>query len=106
MDIITATLLILAIIPAVSYAWGMRGTTIGGEKGAMLPGAMIGLLIAFFSKILIAQEHFYIFAGLGAVSMYLGGSMTYGETLGLSMNQKPAENMKKGLNPHFDYHRK
>ncbi len=97
MDIITATLLILAIIPAVSYAWGMRGTTIGGEKGAMLPGAMIGLLIAFFSKILIAQEHFYIFAGLGAVSMYLGGSMTYGETLGLSMNQKPAENMKKGL---------
>ena len=49
MDIITATLLILAIIPAVSYAWGMRGTTIGGEKGAMLPGAMIGLLIAFFT---------------------------------------------------------
>ena len=32
MDIITATLLILAIIPAVSYAWGMRGTTIGGEN--------------------------------------------------------------------------
>ena len=97
MDIITAILLISALIAGVSYAWGMRGTTIGGEKGAMLPGAMIGLLIAFFSKILIAQEHFYIFAALGAVSMYLGGSMTYGETLGLSMNQKPAENMKKGL---------
>ena len=97
MDIITAILLISALIIGVSYAWGMRGTTIGGEKGAMLPGAMIGLLIAFFSKILIAQEHFYIFAALGAVSMYLGGSMTYGETLGLSMNQKPAENMKKGL---------
>ena len=97
MDIITATLLILALLISVSYAWGMRGTTIGGEKGAMLPGAMIGLMIAFFSKILIAQEHFYIFASLGAVSMYLGGAMTYGETLGLSMNQKPAENMKKGL---------
>ena len=97
MDIITAILLISALVAGVSYAWGMRGTTIGGEKGAMLPGAMIGLLIAFFSKILIAQEHFYIFAALGAVSMYLGGSMTYGETLGLSMNQKPAENMKKGL---------
>ncbi len=97
MDIITATLLIFALLISVSYAWGMRGTTIGGEKGAMLPGAMIGLMIAFFSKILIAQEHFYIFGALGAVSMYLGGAMTYGETLGLSMNQKPAENMKKGL---------
>ncbi len=97
MDIITATSLIFTLIIGVSYAWGMRGTTIGGEKGAMLPGAIIGLLIAFFSKILIAQEHFYIFASLGAVSMYLGGSMTYGETLGLSMNKKPAENMKKGL---------
>ena len=97
MDIITATSLFFALIFGVSYAWGMRGTTIGGEKGAMLPGAIIGLLIAFFSKILIAQEHFYIFASLGAVSMYLGGSMTYGETLGLSMNKKPADNMKKGL---------
>ncbi len=97
MDIITGTFLVVSIIIATSYAWGMRGTTIGGEKGAMLPGAVIGLLIAYFSKILIAQEHFYIFAGLGAVSMYLGGSMTYGETLGLSMNNKPAENMKKGL---------
>lgn len=97
MDIITETLLILALVVGVSYAWGMRGTTIGGEKGAMLPGAMIGLLIAIFSKILIVQEHFYIFTSLGAVSMYLGGSMTYGETLGLSMNSKPAENMKKGL---------
>ena len=75
----------------------MRGTTIGGEKGAMLPGALIGLLIAVFSNILIVREHFYIFSALGAVSMYFGGSMTYGETLGLSMNTKPAENMKKGL---------
>lgn len=97
MDIITATALIITLVVGTSYAWGMRGTTIGGEKGAMLPGAMIGLVIAVFSKILIAQEHFYIFAALGAVAMYLGGSMTYGETLGLSMNTKPAENMKKSL---------
>lgn len=97
MDIVTAFLLVFSLITGTSYAWGMRGTTIGGEKGAMLPGAIIGLLIAYFSKILIAQEHFYIFAALGAVSMYIGGSMTYGETLGLSMNKKPAENMKKGL---------
>ena len=97
MDVLYAFLLILTIIPAVSYGWGMRGTTIGGEKGAMLPGAIIGLVIAMFSGVLIVREHFYIFAALGAVSMYFGGSMTYGETLGISMNSRPAENMKKGL---------
>lgn len=97
MDNLSTVLLIFSIITAVSYAWGMRGTTIGGEKGAMLPGALIGLLIAVFSNILIVREHFYIFSALGAVSMYFGGSMTYGETLGLSMDTKPAENMKKGL---------
>ncbi len=97
MDVLSAILLVITIIPAVSYAWGMRGTTIGGEKGAMLPGAIIGLVIAMFSGILIIREHFYIFSALGAVSMYLGGAMTYGETLGISMNSKPAENMKKGL---------
>ncbi|MBO5064913.1 MAG: hypothetical protein J6D06_02235 [Clostridia bacterium] len=97
MDNLAAVLLIFSAIAATSYAWGMRGTTIGGEKGAMLPGALIGLLLAVFSDVLIVREHFYIFSALGAVSMYFGGSMTYGETLGLSMNSKPAENMKKGL---------
>lgn len=97
MDIISALSLIAVIIPAVSYGWGMRGTTIGGEKGAMLPGALIGAIIALTSGILIVQEYFYVFAALGAIGMYFGGCMTYGETLGLSMNAKPAENMKKGL---------
>ena len=72
MDAITATLLILTIIPAASYGWGMRGTTIGGEKGAMLPGAIIGGLLALFSDVLIVKEHFYIFSALGAVAMYFG----------------------------------
>lgn len=97
MDIISATFLVLAIVPAASYGWGMRGTTIGGEKGAMLPGALIGGLLAIFSDILIVQEHFYIFSALGAIAMYFGGCMTYGETLAFSMSARPAENMKKGL---------
>ncbi len=97
MDAITATLLILTIIPAASYGWGMRGTTIGGEKGAMLPGAIIGGLLALFSDILIVQEHFFIFSALGAVAMYFGGCMTYGETLSFSMSARPATNMRKGL---------
>ena len=97
MDILSTLSFVAVIIPAASYGWGMRGTTIGGEKGAMLPGALIGGIIALTSGILIVQEYFYVFAALGAIAMYFGGCMTYGETLGLSMNAKPAENMKKGL---------
>lgn len=97
MNIFFALALISAIIPASSYAWGMRGTTIGGEKGAMLPGAIIGSLLALFSGILIVQENFYIFSALGAIGMYFGGCMTYGETLSFSMSARPAVDLKKGL---------
>ncbi len=97
MEVLSATIMILCIIPATSYGWGMRGTTIGGEKGAMLPGAIIGAVLAWFSGIYIVQEHFYVFSALGAISMYFGGAMTYGETLAFSMSARPAENMKKGL---------
>lgn len=82
---------------AMSYAWGMRGTTIGGEKGAMLPGAIMGLLIAVFSGSELLLQNFFMLAGVGSMSMYFGGCMTYGETLALSVSSKPAENMKKGL---------
>ena len=82
---------------AASYGWGMRGTTIGGEKGAMLPGALIGTFLALFSGVPIVRENFFIFAALGAIGMYFGGSMTYGETLSFSHESYPAENMKKGL---------
>lgn len=97
MDIFSALILISAIILASSYAWGMRGTTIGGEKGAMLPGAIIGTLLALFSGILIVQENFHIFSALGAIGMYFGGCMTYGETLSFSMSARPAVDLKKGL---------
>ncbi len=97
MDIFAALFLIVTIIPAASYGWGMRGTTIGGEKGAMLPGALIGMLLAINSDILIVKENFFIFAALGAIGMYFGGCMTYGETLSLSMSARPATEMKRGL---------
>ncbi len=97
MELTSALFLILAIIPSASYGWGMRGTTIGGEKGAMLPGALIGFTLSYFSDILIIKENFLVFTALGAIGMYFGGAMTYGETLGLSMNTNPPENKKKGL---------
>lgn len=97
MNITSAFILFAVIIPATSFAWGMRGTTIGGEKGAMLPGAMIGTILALCSNILIVQENFFIFAGLGAIAMYFGGCMTYGETLSFSMSAYPATDLGKGL---------
>ena len=39
------TLAFLAIsMVAMCFGWGMRGSAIGGEKGAMLPGAFMGIL--------------------------------------------------------------
>lgn len=82
---------------AMSYGWGMRGTTIGGEKGAMLPGAIAGLMIALFSGSPFLLENFFFLSALGSMGMYYGGCMTYGETLALSLASRPAPNMKKGL---------
>lgn len=82
---------------ATSYAWGMRGTIIGGEKGAMLPGAMLGLIIAIFSGSELLMTQPYLLAGIGAVAMYCGGNMTYMDTLDLSMKTRPAPHLAKGL---------
>lgn len=90
-------LLIITLSLAASYGWGMRGTTIGGEKGAMLPGALVGLFTAMFCGVPLFYENYFVLSALGAVGMYFGGCMTYGETLAFSMSTRPAENMKKGL---------
>lgn len=92
-----AVIFVLLSVVAMSYGWGMRGTTIGGEKGAMLPGAIMGLLIAMFSGSPFLLENFFFLSALGSMGMFFGGYQTYGETLGLTMNERPAANMKKGL---------
>lgn len=76
---------IFLFIVAISYAWGMRGSIIGGQKGAMLPGALIGIFFALFSGCAAYREYFYIFAAAGAAGIYFGGEMTYGQTLGFTM---------------------
>ena len=87
---ISAALLFIALSTvAVSYGWGMRGTNIGGETGAMLPGALMGLCIAVFSGSGFLLEHFYLLSAAGALGMYFGGSMSYGETVGLISNENP-----------------
>ena len=76
---------------AVSYGWGMRGTNLGGESGAMLPGALMGLTLAVFSGSPFLREHFYLLSAAGALGMYFGGSMSYGETVGLRSNESPTK---------------
>ncbi len=97
MDILNSIFFVVFSAIAVSYGWGMRGTIIGGEKGAMLPGAFLGMIIAAFSGSSLLSSSPWLLAGVGAVSMYCGGNMTYGETLHLSMGEKNSPTLKKGL---------
>ncbi|MBR6779740.1 MAG: hypothetical protein IKM24_01815, partial [Clostridia bacterium] len=77
-------LLVFLCIVSMAYGWGMRGSILGGEKGAMLPGAFVGLLIARFSGIPALQDNWFILTCAGASGFFLGGCQTYGETLGLT----------------------
>ncbi len=82
---------------AASYAWGMRGTVIGGEKGAMLPGAFIVLVLAWFSGGEI-KENFWIPAAAGLMGMTFGGTEPYGETIGMVLHRgRPDYNPRKGF---------
>ncbi len=88
MNFTSAIICVLFVALASSYAWGMRGTVIGGEKGAMLPGAFIGLILAWFAGGGI-KENFWFAAAAGLMGMTYGGSETYGETLGFVVHHEP-----------------
>ena len=82
---------------AVSYGWGMRGTLIGGEKGAMLPGALLGIMFAWYTGSDIVLSNYWIFAAVGLMAMSYGGIETYGETIGMVLHRdKPDYRPKKG----------
>ncbi len=73
---------------AISYGWGMRGSNLGHGQGAMLPGALLAILIALFSNDFVLIENAVFLGAIGAAAMYFGGDMTYGETIGLTRDQK------------------
>ncbi len=77
-EIIIAVLLTAV---AVSYGWGMRGAVIGGEKGAMLPGALLGLFIAKLSGIPVISDNAVIFSAVGCLAMGYGGFEPYAQTM-------------------------
>lgn len=82
MTLTNAIICILFTTLVASYGWGMRGSLIGGEKGAMLPGALIGIVLGWF----------FGFGGIstaaaGLMGMTFGGTETYGETIGLVLHR-------------------
>lgn len=72
---------------AVSYGWGIRGFVIGGEKGALLPGALMGIAVAFFAVGDRSQELWMYFAAAGALSMFYGGTETYAQTMSFLLSR-------------------
>lgn len=74
-------LIIFYTVVAGSYSWGMRGRIIGNQRGAYLPGALLGLIISVFTCNGIFNSLYPLFAAVGAFSMSHGGTQTYGETL-------------------------
>lgn len=79
--------MILTVSIAMSYGWGMRGSLIGSERGAVLPGAILGMFLALFSGSELIADKFYFFAAAGAASMAYGGTQTYGQTLGFIVHR-------------------
>jgi len=82
---------------AMSYAWGMRGTNLGGEKSAMLPGAVMGTLLAVCSGSPFLLRNAYLMAAVGALGMFFGGHMSYMQSVGLTSNKFPPEDFRRGM---------
>ena len=67
---------------AMSLGWGLRGSIGGGSLGAMIPGAMIGLVLCL---LLDRRSDAGLIAAFAAIGVGFGGQETYGQTVGLSL---------------------
>ena len=68
---------------AGGMGWGIRGQY-GHETGAMIAGVLVSLVLVYLfcpgnSSIQVVRA-----AALGTIAMGFGGSMTYGQTVGLT----------------------
>jgi hypothetical protein len=66
----------------MSLGWGLRGSIGGGSLGAMIPGAMIALVLCL---LLGRERDAGLIAAMGAIGVGFGGQETYGQTVGLSL---------------------
>lgn len=74
------------ILPAVvmSLGWGLRGYIGGGPLGAMIPGALLAILLC--QNLGIHARAAAAVAAFSAIGIGFGGEMTYGQTLGLLLS--------------------
>jgi len=70
---------------AGGMGWGIRGQY-GHETGAMIAGLLVTLTLTFLLCPGIASFPLARAAAFGTVAMGFGGSMTYGQTLGLTQD--------------------
>jgi len=76
-------LAMLATSMAGGMGWGIRGQY-GHETGAMIAGALVSLVLVFLFCPGRTSIHMIRAAALGTIAMGFGGSMTYGQTIGLT----------------------
>ena len=73
----------LATAMAGGMGWGIRGQY-GHETGAMIAGVLVSLVAVFLFCPGNSSIHVIRAAALGTIAMGFGGSMTYGQTVGLT----------------------
>lgn len=79
------------------FGWGMRGSAIGGEKGAMLPGALLGVCCVWYTGSQLLMENVFVFAAACSLGYFYGGMEPYGSTMGLVIqHDKPRYNPSLG----------
>ncbi len=71
------------LVPAVimSLGWGLRGYIGGGPYGAMIPGALVSLMLCQYLRVDLRTAS--VVVAFGTIGIGFGGNMTYGQTLGL-----------------------
>ena len=76
------------LFPALAGAmgWGIRGQY-GHETGAMIAGVLIALTLLLLFGRGAPVEAGARAAAFGAVALGIGGSMTYGQTIGLTQDR-------------------
>ena len=76
-------LVMLTTAMAGGMGWGIRGQY-GHETGAMIAGVLVSLILVFLFCPNNTSIHVIRAAALGTIAMGFGGSMTYGQTIGLT----------------------
>ena len=93
-----AIIFLAASMLCMCFGWGVRGSSIGGEKGAMLPGALLGIVCVWYTGSQLLTENVFIFAAACALGYFYGGMETYGSTMGLVIKHNEAR-----YNPSLGY---